>query len=237
MLRTIFTHMNAIVTGATHGIGKAIATALAQKGYSLWLCSRKFQELENLKIELEQVYSVPVQVFAADLSKATSVKELVNWLLNQEIRVDVLVNNAGLYIEKTILQESDQDYEDMFGVNVRAPYLLCKYLHPRFNKNAYIFNVSSLAGAQPIHWAPTYSVSKMALIGLSKVLRQEFKADGIRVSSILPGAVFTRSWSETELKKESFVVPEDVGKMVLAALEIGSSAVIEEITIAPRLLE
>jgi 3-oxoacyl-[acyl-carrier protein] reductase len=228
--------MNAIITGATKGIGKAIAMRLAANNYNLVLCARNLNDLENLQAELKNKYAgLNFYIKETDCSKRNEVKMLADFAQKHFVFTDVLINNAGLYIPSSLLEEADDSLEQQMETNVYTPHYLCKLFGKQMKKSGkgHIFNICSVAGIKPFVNAASYSVTKFALLGLTKVLREELMPHGVKVTSILPGATLTDSWAGTTLPAERFVAPDDVASCIINCLNMSAGANVDEIIIRP----
>ena len=228
--------MNAIVTGTTKGIGSAIVRQLAAHNFNIVLCSRNQQELDAQLAELREAYpKLRFYGMKADMENMTDVKEFAKFSLKCLGSADVLVNNAGLYIPSDVLQEEESSLERQMKVNVYAPHYLSKFIAEsmKLKSAGHIFNICSIASVKPVINAGSYSISKAALLSLSKVLREALMPFGIKVTAILPGATLTDSWAGTTLPSERFIAPEDVASSIINCLQMSAGANVEEIIIRP----
>ncbi len=228
--------MNAIVTGTTKGIGSAIVRQLAAHNFNIVLCARNQQELDVQLAELREAYpKLRFYGMKADMENMTDVKEFANFSLKCLGSADVLVNNAGLYIPSELLQEEETSLERQMKVNVYAPHYLSKFIAENMKLNAagHIFNICSIASINPVLSAGSYSISKAALLSLTKVLREALMPFGIKVTAILPGATLTDSWSGTTLSSERFIAPEDVASSIINCLQMSAGANVDEVLIRP----
>ena len=228
----------AVVTGATKGIGRAIAEALATEGYDLAICSRTEEDLEALKKDFALRFPY-ISVFskAVDMSKKEEVIQFGHDISVEWQKVDVLVNNAGAFIPGTILVGENGSLEAMIDVNLYSAYYLTKTIMPLMlsHKKGYIFNMCSVASMQAYKNGSDYSIAKFAMLGFSKNLREELKSQGIKVTSIIPGATWSESWAGYEAPPERLMKPRDIAEAIVAALRMSSGAVIEEIILRPQL--
>lgn len=227
------TTKNAVITGATKGIGRAVTIALAKKGYNVALCARNEHDLQSFVQELTTTYKIKVWSRVVDCSDKAAVQQFAAFIGNEIGQVHVLVNNAGMYSPGPMLEETDTQFEQMMFTNVFAAYYLIKTLVPLMPTGASIFNISSAAAAQQLPHAPSYSVSKVALSGLNRMFREELKHKGIKVTAILPGATLTDSWNGVDIAAERFVQAEDIANVIIHALAMSKSAVMDEIIIRP----
>lgn len=230
--------MNAIITGATKGIGRAIADQLAAEGYNIVFNSRNGEDLENMKAELSKSY--PDQNFYSkptDMGVKEEVVAFGDFVLENCDTIDVLVNNAGIFIPGMIHEEEDGALEQMINTNLYSAYYLTKSLLGKMTtqKTGHIFNICSIASKIAYPNGGSYSISKFALLGFSKVLREELKDKGVKVTSILPGATWSNSWAGVDLPESRLMQAKDIANALVSALSMQPSAVVEEIVIRPQL--
>ena len=228
--------MNAIVTGATKGIGRAIVWHLAANNYHVALCARNEQDLENFRSELAMKYPhLDFYVMPTDLENLSELRDFAAFADKNLGGIDVLINNAGLFIPSDLLHEKEDTLKRQMDVNVIAPHYLSKFFAQKMIRKGggHIINICSVASIKPVVSAASYSVTKMALLGLTKLLREELLPFGIKVTAILPGATLTDSWVGTSLPSERFVDPDDIAKTIIACLKMSPGANVDEIIIRP----
>jgi len=229
--------MNVIITGASKGLGRAIALQYAAAGYTLILCSRGAKALYDFVNELYVMFpDVTVKALPVDLSIKEEVIAFADWSL-QFGTPTILVNNAGIFLPGSIHSEEDGTLETMITTNLYSAYHLTRALLPSMiaNKSGHIFNICSIASLQAYSNGGSYSISKFALLGFSKNLREELKPVGIKVTAVLPGAVYTDSWSGSGIDPQRIMEADDVAKMVFAASQLSPQAVVEDIVLRPQL--
>jgi short-subunit dehydrogenase len=228
--------MNVIITGASKGIGKAIATIFAANGYDIFLCSRNEVALYKAMEELQTRYpSIAVKAKAFDLSKQA--QEFGKWILSLGIKVDVVVNNAGTFEPGSVNNEPEGLLESQVATNVYSAYHLTRAVLPKMMeaKRGHIFNICSIASLNAYANGGAYSISKFAMDGFSKNLREEMKEHGIKVTAVYPGAVLTDSWGGFDNSEHRIMEAEDVAKMIYAASQLSAGACVEEIVMRPQL--
>jgi short-subunit dehydrogenase len=225
----------AVISGGTKGIGRAIVEALLNKGFHVATCSRSLEDLETLKKEIDS--DDRLMIFPADFGNTSAVNAFAAKINSEWPHVDVLVNNTGQFIPGSVLDEPAGRLETMFQVNVLSAYYLTRALAGSLikAKKGYIFNMCSVASKFAYPNGGSYSISKFALLGFSKVLREELKERNIAVCSILPGATWSDSWKDVELPEDRLMQASDIAQILLAQLEMSPSAVIEEIVLRPQL--
>ncbi len=227
----------AVVTGGTKGIGRAIVEKFASQKFDIVTCSRNIEELAALKHHLESNYAVKALVFTVDMSVREQVYAFTEQVGRLARSVDVLVNNAGFFAPGQILEEKEGALEGMMHGNVYSAYYATRGIAPgmKARKSGHIFTICSIASIEAYPNGGSYSISKFALLGFSKVLRAELKAHNIRVTAVLPGATLTASWEGVDLPAERLMKPEDVAEAVFGAYSLSPSSVVEEILIRPQL--
>ena len=226
--------MNAVITGATKGIGKAIAIELASKGYNLAVCARTAQDLTELQQELQQ-FDVKIFTKVADCSVKAEVLSFCDFAAQSLKQIDVLVNNAGAFLPGSLLDEADEAFEKQQALNVNAGYYLAKYFGKIMRKQLFghIFNICSIASLETIENAGSYCVTKAAMLSLNNVLRKELAQYNVKVTAILPGSTLTASWEGTTINPDKFVQPEDIANSLYSILNLSSGVNVDEITLTP----
>ncbi|MCS7018053.1 MAG: SDR family oxidoreductase [Cytophagales bacterium] len=230
-------HLLAVITGGSRGIGKAIAEQFAAIGFNLVLCSRNQANVQAAAQAISNQYGVQVHAFAADLSEKKYVGEFANFIHKLEKPVDVLVNNTGIFMPGQIHNEAEGILEQQIATNLYSAYHLTRALLPAMmeRREGHIFNICSTASITAYTNGGSYCISKFALLGMSKVLRQEMKPYNIRVTAILPGATLTDSWAGVDLPESRFMPAQDIGKAVVAAWQLSKYTVVEELLLRPQL--
>ena len=230
--------MNAVITGASRGIGKATARIFALNGYDLFLCSKNeenlLQTIEELKKDFENI-SVDGKAF--DLSSKKQVQLFGEWVDTSADMIDVLVNNAGNFIQGNVSDEPDGTLEEMISVNLYSAYHLTRTLLPKMKaaKAGHIFTLCSIASLAAYPNGGSYSISKFALFGFTKNLRRELQPHGIKVTAIISGAAYTDSWKESGVSEQRLMEADDIAKVIYDATLLSPQAVVEEIIIRPQL--
>jgi short-subunit dehydrogenase len=229
--------MNAIITGASRGIGKAVARILAMHGFDLWLCSKNAYNLLETIEELKTSFpNVSVNGNAFDLGKKEEAKLFAEWVLSNAGNIDVLINNVGTFIQGNISDEPDGALENMLEVNLYSAYHTTRALLPKMKeaRSGHIFTICSIASLSAYPNGGAYSISKFALLGFTKNLREELKSNNIKVTAIIPGAVYTDSWKGSGVPKHRIMEADDIAKIIYAATQLSPQAVIEDIVIRPQ---
>uniref|UniRef100_A0A7V4TFL1 SDR family oxidoreductase n=1 Tax=Candidatus Caldatribacterium saccharofermentans TaxID=1454753 RepID=A0A7V4TFL1_9BACT len=225
----------ALITGASRGIGRAIARTLAEKGLYLALCARSQEALETLRVELA-AFGAEVFVCAGDLADPAFPIRFVREAGEYFGRLDVVVNNAGVALAKPLEETTLEEWELQMAVNVRAPFLICREALPYLRRSALatIINISSVVGTKGYVHQGAYTASKHALMGFTKVLARELHPEGIRVHVIAPGGVGTDliAAMRPDLLGERLITPEEIAEIVWFLLTMrNKNAVIDEVNV------
>ena len=188
--------MNVIITGASQGIGYELAKKFIQNDHQLIAIARNRKKLQQLEKELN---SENFHYLEFDLSTADYSKVLIPFVKGRFAKVDILINNAGLLINKPFEELTDDDFDQTFNINIKSAFKLSRELLPIFNKGAHIVNISSMGGVQGSAKFPglsLYSASKAALAVLTECLAEELKERDIKANALALGAVQTEMLSQ-----------------------------------------
>ena len=207
----------AIVTGATRGIGKAIALKLAELHYNLVIVGRTAQLLDQIKSEIEKTGGRCLTV-VADLGQENAPGHIMEKTVSHFGQIDVLVNNAGMSHSGPLLETDMETWDKVHAVNARAPFFLSKAAIPylKVSPNPVIINIGSVVGFKGYRDQAAYASSKHALTGFTKVLAKEVQKDGIKVHLISPGGVNTEMVREMrpDIDTEQLIQPEEIAEIV-----------------------
>jgi 3-oxoacyl-[acyl-carrier protein] reductase len=226
----------ALVTGATKGIGRAIAEALLQAGANVSICGRREEELNRAISELKKLSDGRVTGTVCDVRDYASVKSLFQHTVQKFDGLDVLINNAGVGIFTTVEQMTPEDFRAVLETNVSGVFYCCHEAIPlmKHRGGGYIINISSLAGANPHPRMAAYNASKFGLNGFSEALMQEVRHDGIKVSYIMPGSVNTEfGGDEPDDSKSWQLQPQDIARVVMDLLEYPNRSLASRVEIRP----
>ncbi|MEO6405292.1 MAG: SDR family oxidoreductase [Ferruginibacter sp.] len=229
--------MNIVITGASKGIGKAIAEKFAALGNTLLLCSRNEKNLQEVADEIAaKNKSVDIKIKAADLSDKAQAIAFAEWCLLSGTP-SILVNNAGFYMPGNVMDEPDGTLELQINTNLYSAYHITRKLLPEMivKKSGHIFNICSIASLHAYAGGGGYSISKYAMHGFSQNLRNELKPHGIKVTAVFPGAVMTDSWGNFDNSNGRIMETMDVANMIYAASQLSPQAVVEDIVMRPQL--
>jgi 3-oxoacyl-[acyl-carrier protein] reductase len=227
----------ALVTGATHGIGRATALALGHAGYRVGVCARTAANVDALVRELEGE-GITAAGAAADVGEPDQVETAVARIVEALGEVGLLVNNAGVLIARPFEELTLDDWDLTMRTNLRSLYLMTRAVLPamRRRREGTIVNVASLAGKNAFLGGTAYVASKHAVLGFSRSLMLEVRKEGIRVVTILPGSVDTAMIRGQEMLKTDpakILRPEDVAEAILSAIRLPPRALVSEVDIRP----
>ncbi|MGN7784239.1 SDR family NAD(P)-dependent oxidoreductase [Niabella sp. 22666] len=226
-----------VITGASRGIGFAIAEIFAQNGYNLLLTSRSDINLYKAMETLQTKYdTIEIRAKAFDLSVKEEAIAFGAWCL-QYATPQILVNNTGSFEPGNIGDEADSALENQIATNLYSAYHVTRALLPAMKqeKSGHIFNMCSIASLMAYPNGGAYSISKYALHGFSTNLREELKTQGIKVTSVFPGAVLTDSWEGFDNSTKRIMEVTDVAEMIWAASKLSFAACVEDIILRPQL--
>lgn len=183
----------ALVTGASRGIGRAIALAFAEAGADVILTARSEGDLDRVAHEIEALGRTAV-VSPADIGDANAIQVLIDCLTGANVPVDILVNNAATATMGPLLETDPADWRRLLDVNVTGPLLLTRAIVPLMaaRGGGAIVNIASIAGLEPAYAMGAYAVTKAALIHMTRVLAHELAPKNIRVNAIAPGLIETK---------------------------------------------
>jgi 3-oxoacyl-[acyl-carrier protein] reductase len=227
----------ALVTGATHGIGRAIAFGLGRAGYRVGVCARTGGKVDSLVAELRGagIEAAGRAADVADPGQVTTVVEHVSKALGE---IGVLVNNAGVLIARPIEELSLEDWDATMATNLRGLFLMTRAVLPpmRARGRGDIVNVASLAARNGFAGGAAYVASKHAVLGFGRSLMLELRKEGIRVITICPGSVDTGMLRDQPMLKSDparILQPEDVADTILHSLRLPERAMVSEVDIRP----
>lgn len=225
----------ALITGASKGIGKAIAEELAARKFNLLLVARSKELLQQVTKDIVAKYHVEVDCFPIDLSSPNAAGEVFNWCMEKNHEIEILVNNAGYGLSGSFEKYSIADNTDMMQVNMIAPVQLCQLFLPmlKLQKKAYLLNIASSAAYQAVPYLSVYAGTKSFVLSWSRGLRQELKKNNVSVTCISPGSTDTdfvvrAQIGEKGLKtaKKVNMTAEAVAKIAVKSMFAGKAEVI-----------
>ena len=223
------------ITGASSGIGKAIALEFAKIGSNVFVSARRTQELDRLKNEAGKL-SDNIFTFPCNVASSTNVEQTVKKILS-DFELDCLINNAGITSFKHASDNSVNEINDIINTNLLGSIYSIKSVLPVFIKNASgtIINVLSVVVDKTFTRSSVYAASKMGLLGYSNSLREEVRKNNIRVINVIPGATETSMWSQEIRKEKSLLMmnPESIAHIIVSAYLQKDNLVTEEIVLRP----
>jgi 3-oxoacyl-[acyl-carrier protein] reductase len=226
----------AIVTGSTKGIGFAVAQALVQEGANVVISSRRQPDIEEAVGRLDQLAVGKATGKQCDVREAAQVRELITHCVDTLGGVDVLINNAGIGIFKSVESMALEEWQDTIATNLDGVFYGCHFAIPEMKNSGggFIINIGSLAGKNAFPKGAAYNASKFALVGFSEALMQEIRYDDIRVAYIMPGSVETEFGGNPVHGDESWKVSAaDVAEVVIQTLKHHSRCLTSRIEMRP----
>jgi 3-oxoacyl-[acyl-carrier protein] reductase len=230
----LLSEKTAVVTGASRGIGRAIASRLGRLGASVALCARGRDEAERTAASLreEGIRALPI---VADVTRAADVQRLIEQTASQFGEIEILVNNAGVGVFGPFHERSESDWDAVLGTNLKAVFLASRAVAPRMIRlgRGHIINISSLASKSAFPGGAIYCASKWGLMGLTACMAEDLRAHGIRVSAICPGSVATDFSSHAGRNPATLLQPEDVAHAVAMLVTQSPHSFISEVDLRP----
>ncbi len=226
----------ALVTGASRGIGCAIARALLDEGAHTFLVSRRREAVQKLAAAWSAAGG-RAEALSADITREREVYRLIARVKKRSGRLDILINNAGVFTYKPFGKTTLEDWRSNIDTNLTGTFLCTRAALPllKRKRGGHILNIISVAGREAYENCSAYCASKFGALGLSRVLAEELRPFGIRVTAILPGPVRTKMIQKLGLRvpKGRILEPEDVARTVVEALTQPQRASLEEIVLRP----
>lgn len=227
-----------VVTGASQGIGEAVARIFATElqGAKLALVARNEKNLATVARACRQA-GADVEAFTCDVTDESSVALMGAAVVQRFGEVDLLINNAGKFFGASFLETKVEDFDAQIAANLRSVFLVSKVFVPGMAKRGHgdIFNMSSIAGQEAYPNGTAYCAAKYGVTGLSAVMRAELKDKGVRVCCIHPGATWTPSWSASGMRPERLMPATDIARAILSIYRLDRRTVVEEIILRPQL--
>jgi short-subunit dehydrogenase len=216
----------ALITGASKGIGRAIAQELAARGVHLILVARDRFLLEELASQLSVKHNIDARYFSLDLAETDAVQQLNNWILQQQIQIHILINNAGYGLSGPFESYTASEHKEMMQVNMTVPVELTSVLLPQLKQNqpSYILNIVSSAAYQSVPGLSTYSASKAFMLNFSRGLRYELRKKGVSVTAVSPGSTDTGFAARAKVGAKGLKAAEKVNMTPEAVAKIAVNA-------------
>lgn len=228
----------ALITGASRGIGKAVALRLAEEGIAVALVARSHPDLLAVQAEI-QAKGGKAEVFPIDLADLPALPQRLQALLDRFGACDVLVNNAGVAYVGPLANVALSDWQRVIDLNLTAAFLCAQAVLPAMRRQRFgvIVNVVSIAGKRAFPNWGAYCASKFGLLGFSQALAEEERQHGIRVTSLCPGAVDTPLWDtdtvQVDFDRSKMLSPEWVADLIAYLVRLPAGAVVEDLTLMP----
>lgn len=229
--------MTILITGATKGIGRAIAEKFAASGFELAICARNAKDLAQFEKYLADAYKAKVLAIPCDVTDRKQIKNFAKKVKKNWKQLDVLVNNAGLFVPGNVTDKEEGVMEELMNVNFYSAYYFTRELLGLMvpHKSGCIFNMCSVASLKAYPYGSCYSVAKHALMGLSRALREELKQHNIHVTALFPGATYTSSWASSGLPEKRFMDVKDLADLIFQIYSLSDRSVVEEVVMRPML--
>lgn len=228
--------MHVVITGASVGIGRAIAEAFAEEpGARLTLVARSTDKLHAVAAACRD-RGADAHVATCDVTDDATVARMAEAALERWGAPDVLANNAGLFRPGGLLDVDAATFREQVEVNLTSAFLVTQAFLPAMLDagRGHLFYMASVAAVRAYAGGAAYCAAKHGLLGLARVVREETKDRGLRVTTLMPGATFTASWEGTDLPEERFMPAEDIAAVVRDAYHLSNRSVIEELVIRPQ---
>lgn len=225
----------ALITGASRGIGRAIARALADEGCNLIVAARTEKSLQGVSREVSS-RKVRILAHACDVRDPRSVDELFRTVRREFSRIDILINNAGIAQPGLLIDKLPfPTWKDVFATNVDGMFLVTQASLGMMKRGATIINNLSIAATRVFAGSAAYNASKHAALGFTNTLREELRPRGIRVIGLQPGATDTEIWKTLwpQAPRQKMMAPKTVADAVLAAILLPTNATVETLEILP----
>ncbi len=226
------------ISGATKGIGRALAEKFAKEGFDVAVNARNENDLAAMSSKFAKDHlNIAFYTRPTDMSQKEEAQAFGKFALEKMGQIDVLINNAGFFLPGLISEEEDGNLEKQIETNLYSAYHLTRSVieDMKAKKSGHVFNICSVASLIAYPNGGSYSISKFAMLGFSKVLREEMKPHGIRVSSIMPGAVLTDSWAAYDGPKERLMKSTDVADLLWSIYNLSDRTVVEDVVLRPQL--
>jgi NAD(P)-dependent dehydrogenase (short-subunit alcohol dehydrogenase family) len=226
----------ALVTGASKGIGLAIAHAFADEGANVVICARQQQSLDKALADLRKTAKGKISGYAADVSKSADVARLFGYTDQELGGLDILVNNAGIGIFHSAAEMSVEEWDQVIGINLSGAFYCTREALSRFEeaRGGRIINISSLAGKNPFAGGSAYNASKFGLNALSEATMLDHRHDDVAVTYIMPGSVATQFSGEAGQRGADWkIAPEDIAEIVLGVVRLPKRTLVSRIEVRP----
>lgn len=225
----------AVVTGAGRGIGRAVALALAQAGADVVLAARTRAEIDSVATQIQRLGRQTLAV-ECNVCDSASVRKLVSSAVQRLKRIDILVNSAGSFQVRSIEETDETTWDAILDTNLKGTYLVTRAALTQLKRRrGHVFNLVSIAGRTVFPGNAAYCASKWGTLGFTNVLREEMRPHGVRVTSLLPGAVDTDLWSGVpgNWDRKRMLSPETVARLVVHVCAQPPDTTTDEVVLTP----
>lgn len=224
----------ALITGASRGIGSAVARRLAAEGASVVLAARSAPDLERVCADIT-AQGGRASYAVVDVSQEEQVCSVMQKVALENGRLDIVVNGAGIGVFRPLLETSVDDWDRVMATNARGPFLVCREAAPLLARSGggCIVNISSVVGVKAYVNQGAYTASKHALMGMTEVLAQELQPLGIRVHALCPGGVDTdlAAQARPDLDRSALMTPAEIAELVLFLVQQRGNAIVDQINV------
>ncbi|HTO17200.1 MAG TPA: SDR family NAD(P)-dependent oxidoreductase [Edaphocola sp.] len=228
----------AIITGATKGIGKALAYQFLKNGYDISICARTLKDLEDLKeVWTNEFPNQTIMIAVADFENEASVSSFAQLSIDTFKHIDILINNAGIFLPGTVLEEPFDSFNKQMLVNVNSSYIMSRIIASNMQqrKSGHIFNICSVASIAAYAGGTSYGISKYAMLGMSDNFREALKPFKVKVTAVLPGPTQSFSWEGTGIDFEKLMPAEDLAHLIYQCSQISFNVCVDKLVITPCL--
>jgi NAD(P)-dependent dehydrogenase (short-subunit alcohol dehydrogenase family) len=224
------------ITGASQGIGEAIAKALADGEHTLCLIARNTEKLEAVAVACRAM-GAAASVFSCDVTDEDAVRRTAAQVADAHGVPDVVVNNAGSFIPGSLVDTVLEDFQAQLSVNLTSAFLVTRAFLPgmTLRGSGLLVFMGSVASVKGYPGGVAYCAAKHGLLGLARAVREETREAGVRVTTLLPGATLTPSWDGSEIPADRFMPPEDIAEAVRTLIALSPRTVVEEVLLRPQL--
>lgn len=230
-MKNILKNKNCLLTGATGGIGKELAKQLIKENCNLFLTSTNSKKLNKLKKELKPSTNTTIFYKSSNFSNSSDLSDLIKEIRKKMKKIDILINSAGIFKVKSIFKSTINDYDLIFNVNVKMPFLLSKEFSKDMVKNKWgrIINIGSSSSYNGFKNASLYCASKHAILGMSRSLQSELKQKNVRILTVSPGSTQTKMGKiSKEQDFKTFLKPDEVARYIVFLISFDDEMVIDE---------
>lgn len=224
-----------VITGASQGIGAAIAAALATEGRTLCLVARNLENLESVA-KVCRDHGAEARPFQCDVTDENAVRRMAAQVADYAGVPDIVINNAGAFVPGSLVDTPLEVFRSQVEVNLTSAFLVTRAFLPGMSLrgSGLLVFMGSVAAVKGYPGGVAYCAAKHAVLGLARAIREESKSTGLQVSTVLPGATLTPSWDGADIPEERFMPAEDIAAAVRSIVEMSPRTVVEEMLLRPQ---